>query len=377
MISNGGSMKKILYITTLSRTINAFLIPHIKMLIDEGYIVDCACCVDQDIDNELLKKGVKVYNIPFKRNPFYHKNMGAFRKIKKIQEENKYDIIHVHTPVAGFISRVALRKEKSISVIYTTHGLHFYNGAPLINWLVYYPLERIAAHWTDSIVAINSEDLSVVKKFSLRNGGQTHLIHGVGISNDGYELLDFDKREYKVSLGLNSEDFIVLILAEINKNKNHIQIIKAIDILKERYPNIKVLCAGEGPLINKMRNEAYKLKLDKNILFIGYRKDVKQLLNICDCVALFSKREGLGKCLLEGMVIGKPLIATSTRGAKELIENGKNGYLVKLNDYNDTALKLEKLFLDSELRLDFGRYSKDKLNNYLLQNVLEEIKDLY
>jgi glycosyltransferase involved in cell wall biosynthesis len=364
-------VKKILYVTTLSRTINMFLLPHIEMLISEGNVVDCACSIEYGAEKDLKKKGIKVYDVPFRRNPFHFKNYIAYKKILKICKENNYDIIHVHTPVAAFVARAALRKRKKIRIIYTAHGLHFYKGAPVINWILYYPLERIAAHWTDCIVAINSEDLNRLKSFNLRNHGKTQLIHGVGIEKDVYEVCNFDSNKYKLSFGLKQNDFTVLILAEINKNKNQMQIIKAMKLLKVKYPEIKILLAGEGQLYSKLIKKTHKLQLDDNILFLGLRSDVKELLNVCDCVALFSKREGLGKCLLEGMISGKPLLATNTRGAKELIENGRNGFLVRFNDYKSTALLLEKLYLSSSLREEFGIYSQKKVSNYLIDNVLK------
>lgn len=369
-------MKKILYVTTVSSTINVFLVPHIKMLIDKGNKVDIACSIDQDISKELLEYGVKLHMINFSRNPVSSNNRKAYKQILDLQKEEKYDVVNVHTPVASFITRLALRNE-NVRMIYTCHGFHFFKGAPLISWILYYPLERVAARWTDTIVTINKEDKERAEKFKLRNNGQVELMHGVGINPKEYELTKFDKEKYREGLGLKHDDFVILMIAELNKNKNHIQLINAMSLLKYKYPKIKVLCAGKGPLKEKLENKIKDLDLDKNIEFLGFRSDINKLLNISDCITLFSLREGLGKCLLEGMIVGKPLIATDTRGARELIENNKNGYLVQLGDYKKTAEYIENIYLDNIKRANFSRNSINKINKYYLNNVLKEVAQYY
>ena len=369
-------MKRILYVTTVSSTINVFLIPHIKMLIDNGNKVDIACNIDQEVSKELLEYGVRLHIVNFSRNPLSVSNKKAFNQILKLQHIEHYDVINVHTPVASFVTRAALRNEK-IKMIYTCHGFHFFKGAPLINWLLYYSIERVAARWTDILVTINNEDKKRAENFKLRNGGQVKLMHGVGIDPKKYQLNEFDKLEYRKRLGLNDDDFVILMLAELNKNKNHIQLIKAVNLLKDKYPKIKVLCAGKGELKEKLENIVKKLNLNNNIKFLGFRTDVKELITTSDCITLFSRREGLGKCLLEGMTMGKPLIATNTRGPRQLIVNNQNGYLVEIGDYKKAAEYIEDIYLDNVKRMNFSKNSLSKINEYYLSNVLEEVAEFY
>ena len=367
---------KILYVAALNETINAFLIPHIERLIELGNTVDCACNINMDIDEKLNKLEVKYYNINFERNPVKINYLKVIRDIKNVYRKNNYDIVHVHTPIAAFLTRFALRKEK-VKIIYTAHGFHFYKGAPIINWILYYPLERIAAHWTDKLITINTEDFNRSKLFKLRDNGKTLLMHGVGITKEQYEVNKFDKEQYRKNINISKDDFVLLILADVNYNKNHIQIIKAMKLINKKDNNIKVICAGEGPLKEKLINKVKKMKLEDKISFLGFRSDVKELLHISDCIGLFSKREGLGKCLLEGMITGKSLIATDTRGPRELIEDNKNGFLVEIGDYKSTARAIERLSQDRKLRMDFYIESQDKLKKYLLNNVLEFIENVY
>lgn len=370
-------MKKILYVTTVSSTINAFLVPHIKYLLNQGYKVDVATNITDEVNIDLINMGVRVFEVDFKRTPISPNNLKAYKQIKKIQNKEKYDIVHVHTPVASFVTRSALRKEKNLKMVYTCHGFHFYKGGSPINWMIFYPIEKISAKWTDRLITINTEDYKVAKKFKLRNNGQVSKMHGVGIEKEKYVIENFDKSEYRKKLGLDENDFVILVLAELNKNKNHIQLIKAMNLLKDKYPNIKAVFAGTGPLEEEIKNQIKENGLEDKISLLGWRNDVKELINLSDLVGLFSKREGLGKCLLEAMICGKCVISTNTRGPRELIEQDINGFMFEIGDIETTARSIEKIYLDNKLRHEFEERVVYTANKYLLDNVLNQLSDVY
>lgn len=370
-------MKKILYVTTISKTINAFLVPHIKYLMDQGYKVDIATNITDEISQELIEYDVEVFQISFQRSPISLKNKKAYDEIRKLQSKNKYDIVHVHTPVASFVTRLALKNEKDLKVVYTCHGFHFYKGSPILNWILFYPLERLAAKWTDSLITINSEDFETANKFKLRNNGQVSKMNGVGIEKEKYRVENFDKSEYRNRLGLKDEDFVILVLAELNKNKNHIQLIKAMSLLKDKYPNIKAIFAGSGPLEKDIKTQLKENNLEDKVRLLGWRNDVKELINLSDVVGLFSKREGLGKCLLEAMICGKCVISTDSRGPRELIEHSRNGFMFNIYDFETTAKSIENLYLDASLREKFEINGLNIANKYLLGNVLKQLDSVY
>lgn len=369
-------MKKILQVTTVSLSLG-FITEHIKLLINEKNIIDIATNVIEPIKEGVVPDGVDIKQIEFQRNPFSLKNFYAYKKIKKIYRENKYDIVHVHTPVAAFLTRLALRKENGVKVIYTAHGFHFYKGANLLNWLLYYPLEKIAAKWTDIIITINQEDYDNANKFKLRNRGKVYKVNGVGVKEEDYKINNFNRNLYRKNLKLEEDDFVILVLAELNKNKNHIQLIKAMSLLKDKYPNIKAIFAGVGPLEEKIKKQIKENGLEGKISLLGWRNDVKELINLSDVVGLFSKREGLGKCLLEAMLCGKCVIATNTRGPRELIEQDINGFMFEIDDIESTAKSIEKIYIDNNLRNKFEEKVVDTANKYLLDNVLKQLSEVY
>lgn len=368
-------MKKILYITTVSRTINAFLVPHIQMLKNQGNIVDCACCIDKPVDDVLVKDNVKIYDIPFSRNPLHPQNIKAFKKLVKIQEENNYDIVHVHTPVASVYGRLLKIKFPNLKTVYTVHGFHFHKGAPFINWAIYYPIEKIMSKFTDTLVTMNEEDYKRSKKFNIKS---LHHINGVGVDLSKYSLENFDRFEIRERLNIDKDDFVILMIAEVNKNKNHKQVIDAINILKDKgIENIKVICAGDGVILEDIKSYIKEKNLQDNIYMLGFRTDIEELIVSCDIGILMSYREGLPRNIMELMACKKPVIGTNIRGIRDLVIDGVNGYLVEVGDSVSTSEKIESIYNDKQLLQDMSENSYEFIQNYDVDKVVGDLQEVY
>ncbi|MDM0445803.1 glycosyltransferase family 4 protein [Clostridium perfringens] len=351
-------MKKVLYITTVSRTINSFLVPHIEMLLENGYKVDCATYIDKNVNQVLINKGVKIFNIPFSRSPLSFGNIKAFKELIKLQKENQYDIIHVHTPIASIYGRLLKLKFKNLKTIYTAHGYHFFKGGAKIGWIIYYPIEKMMAKLTDVTININKEDYEITKK-SLKPK-KCYLVNGVGLDLNQYKPLSKEKQEFKrKELGLEKDDFVVIMIAELNENKNQIQFIKAMELLKDRYPNIRAISVGEGHKFEELQKEINNRGLKNNFKLLGFRTDINELINISDIGILLSYREGLPRNIMELMANGKKVIATNVRGCRDLVCNENIGSLVEVGDFEETARSIEKFYLMS-------------VNNK--NNILKEVK---
>lgn len=365
-------MKKVLYVTTVSRTINAFLIPHINMLLDNGYEVHCACSIDKPVDKELQRRGVKIFEVPFSRNPLGIGNIKAFIKLEELQRINNYDIVHVHTPIAAIYGRLLKLSFPSLRTIYTAHGYHFLKGGSKLGWFLYYPIEKIMAKFTDVIININKEDYEITKE--RLKPKRCYLLNGVGLDLDKYKKLSSKEiQEKRKEFGLNDKDFVVLMIAEINKNKNHIQLINAMDILKDKYPNIKVLCIGDGSLREKLDKQITLKNLENNIFMLGYRQDVNELINISDIGILMSYREGLPRNIMEFMACGRKVIATDIRGCRDLVCNDNVGTLVKVGDYEETARAIEKYYILDDKSFEVF----EEIKKYDINNVNIELLKIY
>lgn len=370
------NMKKVLYVTTVSRTINAFLIPHINMLLDNGYEIHCACSIDKPVDKELQRRGVKIFEVPFSRNPLGIRNIKAFIKLEELQRINDYDIVHVHTPIAAIYGRLLKLNFPSLRIIYTAHGYHFLKGGSKLGWILYYPIEKIMAKFTDVTININKEDYEITKE--KLKPKKCYLLNGVGLDLDKYKKLSSKEIQGKrKEFGIKDKDFVVLMIAEINKNKNHIQLINAMDILKDKYPNIKVLCIGDGTLKESLEKQIILRNLQNNIFMLGYRLDVNKLINISDIGILLSRREGLPRNIMEFMACGRKVIATDIRGCRDLICDETIGTLVNVDDYESTAKAIEKYYIlnnkSFEVSKEIRKYDIESINSELLK-VYKEVQ---
>ncbi|WP_283693710.1 glycosyltransferase family 4 protein [Clostridium perfringens] len=377
-------MKKVLYITTVSRTINAFLVPHIEMLLENGYKVDCATCVDKKVNQVLINKGVKIFNIPFSRSPLSFGNIKAFKELIKLQKENKYDIVHVHTPVASIYGRLLKIGFPKLKTIYTAHGYHFLKGGPKLGWIIYYPIEKVMAKLTDVTININKEDYEITK--TRLNPKKCYLVNGVGLDLNQYKPLSKEKQESKrKELGLEKEDFVVIMIAELNENKNQIQLIKAMELLKDKYPNIKAIFVGEGHKFEELQQEINNRRLKDNFKLLGFRTDINELINISDIGILLSYREGLPRNIMELMANGKKVIATNVRGCRDLVCNENIGSLVEVGDFEGTAQAIERYYLEIESRgkivASYGvsdyKYVIRDIELYDFENVFKALLDIY
>ena len=364
---------KILYVTTISNTVNAFLIPHIEMLIDEGHQVDVAFNIEQEIKPEIFEMGCKVYELPLQRSPLSRDNFKAYRMLKNIIISEGYDLVHTHTPVASAIVRLACRRLSSVKVFYTAHGFHFYKGAPYLNWIVYYPVEKWLARYTDVLITINKEDYEIAK--NKLKAKEVEYIPGVGIDLKKFDSVEVDRDLKRSELVLPKDAFVVLSVGELNKNKNHEVIIRA--IAKIDNSDIHYVVCGQGQLDGYLKGLSKELDVENQVHLLGFRKDILEICKISDLFAFPSYREGLSVALMEAMANRLPVVCSNIRGNSDLIESGKGGYLVEPGDVEGFAKYIKELIEDSRLRSEFGDFNHKKIENYSIENVLKEMEEIY
>lgn len=364
------SQKKILIITTTDSMIGQFLLPHIKHLQDNGNIVECACHKTGFWFEDMVKSGIKVHEIPFARNPLKSTNLTAKKQLYKLCEENKYDLIHCHTPVGGVMGRLA-GKKFNIPVLYIAHGFHFYEGAPLLNTLVYKNIEKHYSKYTNALVVMNEEDYSAAKKM---NAKKVYKINGIGFCNANFK--DNSKKEELIKeLGIGKEDKVLLSVGELNVNKNHIEILNALNEIKDK--PFKYFICGRGPLNEKYEEFIYDNGLENKVKLLGFRKDINDILNLTDIFIMPSLREGLPMSMMEAMEKGIPVIASNIRGCKDLIIDGVNGLLVDLEEENGFKDAICKLLDNEDLRKEMGENNKVKIKEYYIENVLKQMEPIY
>lgn len=363
--------KKVLFTATVIIHIKSFHLPYIKWLKEQGYEVHVAA--KNDFINEpcIIQNCDKYYDVKFARFPFSKTNIKAYKQLKKLIQENNYDIIHCHTPVAGVLTRLAARKNKNTTVIYTAHGFHFFKGAPLLNWLIYYPVERFCAIYTDKLITINKEDYGRAKQFKLRKNGKVYYVPGVGIDLDKIENIKVDIKKKKAELGIQENTQVLLSVGELNKNKNHETVLQALSKLKDK--NFIYLICGRGVLKEYLERKIQELHLENKAKLLGYRSDVIEILKISDLFIFPSKREGLPVSIIEAMVCKLPVIASNVRGNRDLIAKEN---LFKPNDIAVLTNLIEKR-LEVIENDGLRKVSYTNLAQYSLKNVLNKMKKIY
>lgn len=365
MENNKGN--RFLVVCTTDSMITNFLIPHIQDLKGRGCQVDCACAQTGEYIDLIREKGITAHQIDFHRNPFAPGNIKAFRQLDKLIKKKRYDVVFCHEPVGGVMGRI-VGKKNHCKVIYMAHGFHFFKGAPKKN-ILFYLVEKVLARMTDILITINQEDFDAAKKFSC---DKLLKLNGIGVDTQKYSYTP--NRDY-ISTVVEAEKIVLLSVGELIPRKNHEVVIRAVSSLKDF--NIHYLIAGEGELLEYLQELSKQLDVEKQIHFLGYRKDINQLCNACDIFVMPSLQEGLSVALMEAMATGNAIIASSIRGNTDLIDNHKGGILVDAVDVNGYADAIHKLAYSCELRRQMGQHNIERVKDYDISYVRKQMATVY
>lgn len=365
---------KVLMLCTTDNMIWQFLIPHVKDLISFGASVDCVCSKTGFWFDELRDKfGFNMIEIPMERKPLKLKNLKAYKKLKCLQIENKYDLIYCQQPVGGMLGRF-LGKKFKIPVIYTAHGFFFFKGNGKIKNFIFKTAEKYMARYTDILITMNQEDFEAAKKWKCK---KVYNIHGIGLDESKYDNSSFDKIKFKRSLDLKDDDKVILSVSEFIKRKNYETMLKSFAELVKDNKNVKYVLCGTGVLLDEMKALAKELRIEDNVLFLGYRKDINKIMQIADVFFHQSFHEGLTMGIMEAMHFGLPVVTSNVRGNKDLIDENKGGFVTNPKDITKHVECLEKLLGDEKLRKEQGEYNKNRVKDFYLDSVRDELKNIY
>lgn len=373
-------MSKILFISNISHKVTSFVTASIAaahdLEIDFYHASNWQSAAEGQIESDEAEYDIKINNVPISRNPFAKTNIKAYKEIVSIIKREKIDFIHCNTPTGGVLGRLAGKRCNVKKVIYQAHGFHFYKGAPIVNWLIYYPIEKWMARYTDALITINQEDFELAKrKFKLRRDGQVYYVPGVGIDASSYNVEDSVCKQKREELELKDEDIAVISMGDLIARKNYDVAIRAIAEAKNE--KLQYYICGNGPEEVQLKELADELGVSEQIHFLGFRSDIKELLAAADIFLFTTKQEGLPRSMMEAMASGLPCIASRIRGNTDLLENTQGGYLCDMNDVAAYAEKLNILAADHELRDEMGRNNLLTIQKYSTGTVVEEIRKIY
>ena len=361
--------KKILFVATVPIHFRYFHLPCFQMLQEHGYEVHTVCC-----EKEAFPYSDRQFAVPMGRNPFDPQNIKALRALREIIREGEYDIVHGHTPVGGLLARLAAAgaRRKGTRVFYTAHGFHFYKGASILNWLIFFPIEWFLSFFTDTLITINREDYDRARR--LLHAKQTAYVHGVGCETERYfRLTGAERAEARSRLGLAPDDRVLVYVAEQNANKNQSLLVRAAKALSAEFPRLRLLIVGPDNIGGAY--ERLAKELDAPVLFLGERDDIPQILSVCDVYTASSLREGLPRNVMEAMASGLPVIAVENRGHRALVREGETGYLV--HGEQELCDRIRTLFTDDALWQRLSDGALERVQKFSVSRVLTELSGLY
>lgn len=355
---------KIVQVSAIDITMTGLLRELNTTILDEGYELICVCSDGPNVAN-LREEGfdVRTINIDRKISPF--KNLKSIYQMYKLFRKEKPDIVHVHTPVASVLGRIAAKLARVPTIIYTAHGFYFHENMPAKQYKFFYTIEKLCAKWfTDYIFTQSEEDgeLAIQDKF-LPEDQITIISNGVDVQGK-FNPVNIDQEQatkVRTELNLSEEDFVVTFIGRLVEEKGIIDLLEAMNKVEEK--NIKLIVIGDTG--SSERDQETKQKLDKyksspNVIFTGFRSDIPELLSVSDVFCLPSYREGMPRSIIESMAMECAIIATNIRGSREEVDENINGFLVDLSDPDALADRMVALYQDQKKLRTFQKNAREK-----------------
>lgn len=369
---------KMLYVTTIARErFGGFIRSSIQAAKNVGieyHVVANESGVDQVVkDEECERIKVHHHHIDIQRSPFaFIKNKKAYHQLLKLMNEEHFDMIHCNTPMGGVLGRLAARKAGIKEIIYQVHGFHFWKGAPLKNWLLYYPIEKILAHYTDLLITINQEDYAFAQK--KLKAKEIIYIPGVGVDTSRFTSISAERKaQLRKEFGIPDDAVVMLSVGELNKNKNHQLAIKALGKLKRQ--DIYYVICGEGELQAKLQELADERGVGARLKLVGFRSDVQDFYGMADLFVFTSFREGIPAVVMEAMSSRIPVVASRIRGVVDMLPSSK--LLFDPQNEDDLAQRITLAIEDESLKQKEIERNAGNLKPFLFESVVVQYEKVY
>lgn len=370
----------LLMATTVPATLKAFLLPLAAHFRGMGWRVE-ALAREVTRSPECVSAFHRCHDVAWSRNPLDPRNLfEAKSRVRGIVDAGQYDLVHVHTPVAGFVTRLALRNRKPGSgprVVYTAHGFHFYRGGSFLRNLVFRTLERAAGRWTDALVVMNKEDHEAARELEIVPSDRVRFMPGIGLDTARYgpdAIGAEDVERLRKEFGFAATEDLFLMVAELIPRKRHEDVIHALARLSNRHAHL--LLAGTGPLEEGLKRQARQLGVGDRVKFLGYRRDIPVLLRAARALILASEHEGLPRSVMEAMCMQTPVIGVRIRGIEDLLED-ECGLLVEKGDRTGLAWAMGQVLDEPDSVLTMAARARSKMARYDVANILQLHESLY
>lgn len=371
-------MSSALFVTTVAITLEAFLTPFADSLRSQGWRVD-GLAAGAEGNPRIVSHFDALFDAPWSRNPLSPSGLGASLRVREIVARGGYDVVHVHTPVAAFLTRFALRNmTRRPAVIYTAHGFHFLRGGGPLTNAAYRTLERTAARWTDYLVTINAEDFEAAQRFAGIEPQRVRLIPGIGVDTDTFSpacRTPETRACVREELGIAPDARVITMVAEFAPVKRHAFALDAIERVTN--PDAVFVFVGEGPLRAEIERDVQRRELSARVRFAGFRRDVPAVFAASDAGMLVSAREGLARCVLEALASGLPVFGTRTRGIADAVRDDA-GWIAEKDDAAGLAAMIDAALADPAQMAARGILGRKRAEDeYAVGRIVSAYEDLY
>lgn len=360
-------------------TLRAFLVPYGEYFRNLGWHVDAAAT--QTSAYPALRDSFDgVYEIRWRRSPLSPASWRGLRDIRHLMRSGRYDIVHVHTPVAAFITRIAvmgLPANERPSVVYTAHGFHFHRGSRGASSTLYKLAERVAASGTDKLVVINQEDYEAAVRLKLVAEEHLILMPGIGVDTSAWRRVGVDpsrSHEIRAAAGVPDDARILVTVAELNPGKRHRDLLSAVAGASDT--SFHMVFVGRGPLEDQLREEAGALGIADRVHLVGFTENVADLLGLASAMVLPSEREGLPVSIIEAMSTEVPVIAADVRGSRDLLGGGA-GVLYPVGDVGALSAAIDRVLSDDVFARELSNEARSRVDRYDIAPLLAEHRRIY
>ena len=373
-------MKKALLLAPMGSVHRRFNLANIAALQGLGYKVELAAnfandegpeAHNQQYVSECKEKGIITHSIPLERHSLT-RILKCLPQVKQLLKEGQYDIVHAHTETGGLILRLAKGMKSNSSFFYTPHGMSFWKGSSLKSQVIYRPLERWICTSMDMNLGMNQEEVDVLRKWNSKTAA---YVHGIGLNLNRFQKEGRARNDVRAELGVKDEEMLILSVGELDDNKNHVVVIKALTSLE--HDNFKFVVCGVGPNKDMLTKMAAEAGLSDKVIITGYRSDIPDILHAADLFVFPSFHEGMPVAALEAMACGLPLICSKIRGNVDIVKNGENGFLFEPEDYLTLAMSIDKLIYNLDLTKVFGTRNKEIVKDFSLDSLIKELTTIY
>ena len=375
---------KVLMLSNVASMIKQFNMDNIRILQDLGAEVEVACNFEtgnpmtreavEQFKSHLESMQIVFHQIGFSRSSIrLDMHAKSYKEVRSLLEREGYDFVHCHGPISSAILRVAAKKVKT-PVLYTAHGFQFVHGGPILDWLLFYPIEKWLSKATTILITINKHDYDLAMNHF--HAKKCVYVPGVGIHTAQLRRNEQQRENKRKELHLGNNDVMLFSVGELSHRKNHSVIVKALMGVDRTVP-LKYIVAGQGALHDKLVNLILKNNLQNVVSLIGYRNDIPGLLSAADIFVFPSHREGLAIAGLEAMASGLPVVGANARGVSDYIVEGENGFVCNAKSPKDFKAAIEKLISDKELREEQGRNSVRMVQKFDKSIINKDMESIY